>query len=318
MTKRAAIALLTVALLPVACGSTVTDPPSATPGGSRPTASASISARLTGAPDRPILGQTIAFTFDEVLYSSLGDGSDRTVLTDFPGPPYPYAGAFWSPSGDRLIIRVEEAPGTGKSGGYVFGVDADGSDLTNLSEVSGSHYDAMPGWSPDGSQIVYIAQKPGDALGQLYVMNADGTSPRKLIETDFEAQYPAWSSTGQIAFTGYRGGDFDIYTVQADGSRLTRVTKESTPENWPTWSPDGSRMAFFASRDGTDGIWVMGADGSNQRFLAEGGEPNWSPHGDEITFDCGDAQSAIICAVRPDGGDPIQLFGDAGFPAVRP
>ena len=48
-----------------------------------------------------------------------------------------------------------------------------------------------------------------------------------------------------------------------------------------------SKLADYASRDGTDGIWVMDADGSNQRYLAEGGERNWSPPGDEITIDCG-------------------------------
>jgi Tol biopolymer transport system component len=237
-------------------------------------------------------------------------------VTDFPGAPYPYGGPFWSPDGDRLIIRMEEEGPP--PAGYIFGVAADGSNLVNLSQASGSRGDAMPAWSPDGTEIAYSAIKSGDAFNQLYVMNADGTAPRKLIETEFEVQYPSWSTTGWVAFAGVVDGGFDIYSVRADGSKLTQLTTDPSPDNWPTWSPDGSRIAFFTSRDGKEGIWVMNADGSDQHFLTEGGEPNWSPHGDEIVFDCGGPEKAIICAVHPDGSAPVRLFEEAGFPAVRP
>ncbi len=274
----------------------------------------------TPAPGRAILEQTVAFTFEGALYTAKGDGTNRTIVTDFPGVAEPYAGAFWSPSGDRLIVRMEDPMGTVDGGGYVFAVDADGSNLVNLSEVSGSKYDAMPGWSPDGTEIVYAAQKPGDTKPQLYVMKADGSSPRKLVDTDFEAQYPAWSTKGTIAFTGVINiqDGFELFAVEADGTGLTQLTNDPSPENWPTWSPDGTRLAFFTAKDGRDGVWVMNGDGSNPTFLAEGGEPNWSPHGDEITYDCGNAEKAIVCAVHPDGSDPVRLFEDAGFPIVRP
>jgi Tol biopolymer transport system component len=331
MTKRLLIVTLIAAGVAAGCGATPVDS-SGSPSGTRspavaspssaaspePSEAAEASGVSTAAPDRPILRQTIAFTFEDVLLTAKGDGTDRNAVTDFPGAPYPYAGPSWSPKGDRLIIRTEEASGDAVVAGYIFGVDADGTDLANLSERSGSRGDAMPAWSPDGTEIVYSAIKPGDSFNQLYVMKADGSAPRKLIETDFEAQYPSWSKTGFIAFAGVVDGGFDIYSVRADGSELTPLTTDSSPDNWPSWSPDGTRIAFFTSRDGNEGIWVMNADGSDQHFLTEGGEPSWSPDGDEIVYNCGGPESAIICAVHPDGSDPVRLFADAGFPAVRP
>jgi len=125
MIQRVAIAALLVATAATGCGSTVGDgppppaasPSSALPGDNSSTMPAGQSAPRSAAPDRPILGQTFALTFEGVLYAAKGDGSARTVITDFPGLAEPYAGAFWSPKGDRLIIRTRGGPGVGLTGG---------------------------------------------------------------------------------------------------------------------------------------------------------------------------------------------------------
>lgn len=274
---------------------------------------------LGSAAGTPLAKEIVAFTHRDVLYMANADGSGRRVITDFPGAPYPYAGAFWSPDGRQLIIRTEtKGTATHEGAGYIFKVNADGTGLVNLSAVSGSKGDAMPGWSPDGRSIVYAATKRGDEYTSLYVMDADGSQPRRLTELDFEAQYPAWSSAGSIAFGGVVGQNFDIYSVNQDGSGLERLTTQQGQDNWPTYSPDGTQIAFFSVREGSEGIWIMEEDGSNARFVATGGEPNWSPDGEWITFDCGDAERAAICAVRPDGSDLVRLFGRATFPVLRP
>jgi Tol biopolymer transport system component len=285
---------------------------------SEPSLASEESTRTIGA-GTPLANETVAFTYRDVLYTADVDGSDRRAITDFPGAPYPYGGPYWSPDGRRLIIRTETKPRPdGNGSGYIFRVDADGSHLINLSAVSGSNDDAMPGWSPDGRQIVYTATKPADHVPTLYVMNADGTEPRRLAALDFEAQYPAWSSQGWIAFTGVVDGNFDIYSIRLDGSGLQRLTEDPAQDNWPTISPDSTAIAFSSNRDGADGIWVMNADGTDPHQLAEGGEPHWSPDGRYIAFDCGGVRHASICAIRPDGSDLVRLFARAGFPALRP
>jgi WD40-like Beta Propeller Repeat len=243
-----------------------------------------------------------------------GDGSRRRAIAKFPGPPYPYGEEYWSPDGAQLLIRTEVDTGSTVAG-YIFRIDADGSNVTNLSKRSGSRYDATPAWSPDGTEVVYSATKPGDTVASLYIMNSEGSDPRKLAELGFEAQYPSWSVDGRIAFAGVNTGEFDLYAIGPDGSGLTRLTDDPADDNWPSYSPDGSQIAFFSNRDGTEGIWVMEADA---RKIAEGGEPSWSLHGDWIVLDCGNEERPLICAARPDGSLVVELFGRASFPAIRP
>ena len=95
----------------------------------------------------------------------------------------------------------------------------------------------------------------------------------------------------KIAFASNRDGNYEIYTMYADGSNQTRLTTNSETDNSPSWSPDGARIAF-ASTEGTNGgnynIWVMNADGSNPVQLttnaANDFQPAWSPDGSKIAF----------------------------------
>ena len=134
------------------------------------------STRVRGA--EPLARREIAFTYRDVLYMARGDGSKRQVITDFPGPAYPYAGAYWAPDGTQLIVRTEAETGKGLAG-YIYRVDADGSDLVNLSKQSGARYDAMPAWSPDGTEIVYTATKPDDSFRRSMSWTGTGRNPER-------------------------------------------------------------------------------------------------------------------------------------------
>jgi Tol biopolymer transport system component len=101
------------------------------------------------------------------------------------------------------------------------------------------------------------------------------------------------SVSGRIAFDNFD----DVWTIQADGADLTRLTHSPRPEFDPSWSPDGTQIAFRSERSGEPEIWVMNADGTDQRRLTEGLSPAWSPDGSLIAF----SGRAGLTVIRPDG-----------------
>jgi TolB protein len=88
------------------------------------------------------------------------------------------------------------------------------------------------------------------------------------------------SLSGRIVFDNHE----DVWTIDADGTDLTRLTDSPGYDFDPSWSPDGTRIAFRSERSGDTEIWVMNADGSDQRRLAAGLSPAWSPDGSMIAY----------------------------------
>ncbi len=111
---------------------------------------------------------------------------------------------------------------------------------------------------------------------QFHFAGADDLEPRLSFDTT------------RIVFTSNRAGNFDLYSVDANGSGLRRLTDDGATDSAATWSPDGGRIAFQSNRTGNSDIYVMNADGSGvTRLTTNGdydGEPAWSPDGTQIAF----------------------------------
>jgi hypothetical protein len=104
--------------------------------------------------------------------------------------------------------------------------------------------------------------------------------------------------------------------MNADGSNQTRLTNSSDWDQYPAWSPDGSRIAFQSTRDGISGIFVINADGSGLRRVTytTGGidyDPTWSPDGARIAFikldSNTDPNPTDIYVVNADGSNLTKL-----------
>ena len=166
--------------------------------------------------------------------------------------------------------------------------------------------------------------------GVLWAMNPDGSGHRKLAPGNPGMR---WSPDGQkIAFVGSWRIGHGLYVMNADGSGLERLT---TPvpgrcdglAHWisgPAWSPDGRAIAFTASYCGrryseepahVHRIYVMNADGSEQRMLTRNPtrkydpstELAWSPRGDKIAFVSGRDGNLEIYVMNPDGREQQRL-----------
>jgi proline iminopeptidase len=112
---------------------------------------------------------------------------------------------------------------------------------------------------------------------------------------------------GMLAFTSVRNDHQDIYVINADGSRLERVTTNTTQESEPSWSPNGTRIAYQSRRPHW-GIYTSNVDGSDERQVTShlSWSPCWSANGEWIVYSTGGS----IRLVGPTGvGDKILSGG---------
>jgi Tol biopolymer transport system component len=124
---------------------------------------------------------------------------------------------------------------------------------------------------------------------------------------------------GKIAFASFADGDYDIYTMNPDGTELTNLTDAfgDWADTDPNWSPDGTKIAFSSGRAGNEfyNVFVMNADGSDQvqlTFEAEfdsGFSPSWSPEGSQIAFTSTRDGDWEIFIMNADGSDQTNITG---------
>jgi Tol biopolymer transport system component len=121
---------------------------------------------------------------------------------------------------------------------------------------------------------------------------------------------PIPALAGRVVFSS----NDDIYSMDADGSNLRRLTRRPGPEFDPAWSPDGRRIVYRDSRRGinkNDEIYVMNSDGSHQtnvsRDPSDDWGPAWSPDGRWIAFSSTREGLPQIFVMRADGSDTHRL-----------
>ncbi len=159
----------------------------------------------------------------------------------------------------------------------------------------------IPQWTPDGSQIVFGHH------GRIYTVDANGTNLNLLSgsnaslgpnsqthEIDFS---PTISPDGsQIAYSTLRyatGGlgnhTYELAIQDIEGGELQRVTTNTWDDVSPSWSPDGSRIAFVSERGSSPHVYVVAPDATDERNVAPGvtaqfNAPVWSPDGSRLAF----------------------------------
>jgi CubicO group peptidase (beta-lactamase class C family) len=226
-------------------------------------------------------GSRIAFhaswELNQEIYTMAADGSDWQRLThDFAADMMP----AWSPDGSTIVfVRGDPADSA------LFRMAADGSNTAQLADLGGFAH--SPTWSPDGRLIAFI-RGDSDPMafgehGSLWVIAADGSEPRLLLEQPVGA--PAWAPGGRwIAFESRDEAMPRIKVLNLEEATVTDLG----PGTLPRWSPDGSSLVFASDRNGNLDLFVMARDGSSVQQLTTGPErdtlPLWSPDGRTIVY----------------------------------
>ncbi len=176
----------------------------------------------------------------------------------------------WSPDGRRLVYC---STADLDSGDWTLKILDLGTGKTRVLEgVDG----LLPEWSPRGDRIVLqrMSRRDGWLSGLWILEAADSDSPRLsalLVSDDWAAINPSWSPDGRqivfatVAQSRSRAGVLtegdDLWRVDADGSRLTRLTSSPAADAMPCWSADG-RITFVSKRSGSDRLWSFEAGGA--------------------------------------------------------
>jgi len=290
------VVALALIVLAVACGGGNTEEGGATPPGSA-TASAGGAIALIGS-------STQKTTTDVYLLDP--DSGNLQQLTDTSESEW---WPRWSRDGQRLAWIVTAIPQTPAGGTAVPAApterqlvvaNADGSDQRRMGGfVLLQTFSGGFSWSPAGGQIVYMASTADDpSTSRLRVVNvADGSEV--TLRQDQLGYLPDWSPRGtQIVFGAFVGEpdasgnrESELFLISSNGTDVRQLTNRPGPDVDPTWSPDGSRIAWWGQDPPTEGsptppnrLFMLDVQSGEVTELGEGADPVWSPDGQHIAF----------------------------------
>jgi TolB protein len=204
----------------------------------------------------------------------------------------------------------------------IFTMNADGSDVRQLTTLTDGSFVYAPEWSADGKQIIFQYHPAPDFIGQIWTVNTDGTNQHRLYTDDpsYGDYHPSFSPDGkQVVFTRCGPVNCAIYRVQSDGTGLTSLTPfNANPDTFdvlPRYAPDGLTIAFASyNRRGVLGaIYLMNPDGSNLRRLTPTGigatTLDWSPDSTKVAVDthCCNPQPSTIDITNIDRGEVVEV-----------
>ena len=268
-------------------------------------------------------GQRVAFITDRSGYSDIYVASmiDGTLLSrpvrgersdEFETLHLLRPGSSWSPDGTALCFVAK----------------AGASDALHIVDVETGRLrtslrfplDGMftPSWSPDGDRFVFVGTSAG--ASDLYVADVDGGNLVRLTDDFFDERNPVWSPDGSlIAFASDRDAplrddlrrSYDLYAIDVSTRNIDRLVATAANERSPSWSPDGSRLAFVSDSSGSPQLYLADLRDSTSvrvtHLIGGASSPSWSVEGDRMALGVYGDGGWNIASVKA----PLEAFADA-------
>jgi len=230
----------------------------------------------------------------ELFTSNLSGGTPHqlTSLSQELGFP------VWSPSGNRIaFIAMSEQTAD------LMLLDTE----TGVTSMVLAGYNELADWDPDGERLLIGLE---DGLHFLDVATGD-TTPVDTGSTA-DAYGRCARKADLIAYESNRDGNPEIYVTHLDTGKTTRLTENAELDEWPSPSPDGSRIAWAAGTEDDKNLWVMRSDGSEKRQITEGmlfGDafPEWSPDGSKILLTVNENEVFVLKLIDLASGETTHL-----------
>lgn len=216
------------------------------------------------------------------------DGDELRQLTSGPGEDVT---PVWSSDGTHIVFASSS---DGNEDIWI--MQADGTGRRRLTNHPAS--DSHPSLSPDGQLVVFCSTRGDGENDDIYIINVDGSGLRRLTDNGlYWDTFPSFSPDGRkILFRrllrerSSEGTLFnsEVMVMNTDGTDVVNLTRNAWFDGWPSWSPDGSRIAFSSNRSDTYQIYVMNTDGSGVVRVVDSPytdvRPRWLPDGRGLIF----------------------------------
>jgi len=185
----------------------------------------------------------------------------------------------------------------------IYVVNPDGTGVRRL--TYSVDYAQFPELSPDGTMIAF--QGYVNREGSLWVMDGDGSNLRRILPEGSEAVCLTWAPDSKsIAFT--RPDGF-LYSMRLDGTEVALVMEATGYLRFPSWSPDGRKIAVeqIYSAERRSEIFILDLETGERELLCEGMHPEWSPDGTQVVYDYPSDCGWSIFTVAADGSNRTSL-----------